>query len=205
MRRALTIGLLLLVFADNAKGGDEMAPFDPVSGFAPPFIVIDDSSGTTSGIWAKDLPCSANRASVTVKFDKAYQSTNNHWMPVAKVILGPQTRNDVADSPRTVAAAVVKAPTDAFGLTASVWLEKDTGPQSVGPGIAPADLHSPMQINIAWTPTGEVSANFGGEFHERVSLGKPISEIAVSVSWAKFEFINLTVGHAGPPNPACAS
>jgi hypothetical protein len=198
MQRTLTIGMLLLVSAGSANGDDEMAPFDPLPGFAPRSIVLEDSRGTRSGIWVKDLPCSANRASVTVKFDKAYQSTDNHWMPVAKVILGPHSPHD------TVAAAVIKAPTDAFGLNGMVWLEKDTGPQAVGPGIAPTDLHTPMKINIAWTPTGEVSANFGGDVHERVSLDRPINEIAVSVSWAKFEFLNLTVGHAGPPNPACA-
>ena len=80
-------------------------------------------------------------------------------------------------------------------------LDADSG----GQGYAPADLNAPMQIDLAWTPNGDVTVNFAGEYEKQMSMGKPVAGIEVAVAWAKFEFIDLKVGHAGPPNPACAS
>jgi hypothetical protein len=108
------------------------------------------------------------------------------------------------DASSSSVAAVVKAPTDAFNLNAMVWVEKVTGQQSDGQGVAPADLSTPMQIDLAWTPDGDVTVNFGGEFQKRMPVGKPVARIELAVSWAKFEFVKLNVGHAGPPSPECA-
>ncbi len=196
------IALLLLGCAGTALADDGLAPFEPIPGFAPRSVVFDDSRGK-SDMWAKALPCSANRATVTVKFDKAYHS--DKWAPVAKVRLSPLNPNAVTEATSPTLAAVVKAPTDAFGLNAWVWIEKVMGANSDGQGYAPADLNTPMQIDFAWTPQGDVIINFGGEYEKHMSIGKPVASIEMAVSWAKFEFIDLKVGHAGPPNPACAS
>ncbi len=201
LRRTLISALLVLGCTGKACADEDMAPFDPVPGFAPRSIVFDDSRGK-SDMWTKELPCSANRASVTVKFDKAYHSDN--WAPVAKVWLNAMKPNELTDATSPTVAAVVKAPTDAFRLNAWVWVEKVLGADSDGGGYSPADLNTPMQIDLAWTPSGDVTINFGGEFEKQMSIGKPVVGIEVAVSWAKFEFIDLKVGHAGPPNPACA-
>ena|SRR5579872_5300000 len=202
MLRSTSVIALLLGCAGSAVADDELAPFDPIPDFAPRAIVFDDSRGK-SDMWAKTLPCSANRATVTVKFDKAYHS--DKWAPVAKVRLSPVKPSEVADTTSPTLAAVVKAPTDAFKLNAWVWVEKVLGANSDGQGYAPADLNTPMRIDLAWTPGGDVTINFGGEYEKRMSIGKPVASIEMAVSWAKFEFIDLKVGHAGPPNPACAS
>jgi hypothetical protein len=202
LRRTWVFALLVLGCAGKALADDEMAPFDPVPDFAPRSIVFDDSRGK-SDMWAKALPCSANRATVTVKFDKAYHS--DKWAPVAKVRLSPLKPDAVAEATSPTLAAVVKAPTDAFRLNAWIWIEKVLGANSDGQGYAPADLNKPMQIDLAWTPTGDVTINFGGEYEKQMSIGKPVASIEMAVSWAKFEFIDLKVGHAGPPNPVCAS
>ena len=196
------VALLVLSCAGKAIAEDEMAPFDPVPDFAPHAIVFDDAQGK-SQMWAKPLPCNVNRATVTVKFDKAY--LNNKWAPVAKVRLTPLNPDQAAGASAPTVAAVFKAPTDAFRLNAWVWVERVVGAQSDGQGYAPADLDRPMTIDLAWTPDGAVTVNFGGEFQKRMSIGKPVAGIELAVSWAKFEFIDLKVGHSGPPNPACAS
>jgi len=202
LRGTSVISLLLLGCAGGAIADDEMAPFNPMPGFAPHMIAFDDPHGQ-SDMWTKELPCSANRATVTVKFDKAYHS--DKWAPVAKVRLSPLKPNQVADATSPTVAAVFKAPTDTFKLNAWVWVEKVMGADSDGQGYSPADLGAPMQIDLAWTQNGDVTISFGGEFEKRMSIGKPVAGIALAVSWAKFEFIDLKVGHAGPPDPNCAS
>jgi len=202
LRRTLAIALLGLACTGNASADGKMAPFDPVPGFAPPSIIFDEPTGK-DGMWAKDLPCSANRATVTVKFDKAYHSDN--WAPVAKIRLDAPKSGDMADTSSLSVAAVVQGPTDAHKIFALVWAEKVTGSQSEGPGYSPADLEAPLQIDLAWTPDGVVNVNFGGQFATRMTISNPVTRIGLAVSWAKFEFINLKVGHAGPPAPPCAS
>ncbi|HUE64483.1 MAG TPA: hypothetical protein VMO78_08920 [Rhizomicrobium sp.] len=201
-RHPSVVALFLLTCVGQAVADTEMAPFAPVLGFAPHSIVFDDVRGK-SETWAKELPCGANRASLTVKFDKAYHS--DKWAPVAKVRLTSLKHNEVADEKSPSLAAVIKAPTDAYKLNAWVWIEKVLDADSGGQGYAPADLNAPMQIDLAWTPNGDVTVNFAGEYEKQMSMGKPVAGIEVAVSWAKFEFVDLKVGHAGPPNPACAS
>lgn len=202
VRKTIVIALSVLTGASGARASVDMGPFDPVQDFAPPSIIFDDPQGQ-SFTWDKQLPCGANRATVTVKFDAAYHS--DKWAPVAKVVLYPPHDGGEAGVSFPVIAAVVMAPTDPHKLNATVWLEKDIDSQSQGPGTAPEDLNAPLQINLAWTPGGLVRVNFGGEFDKGMMFSRPINRIQLSVAWAKFEFIGLKVGHAGPPDPACAT
>jgi hypothetical protein len=177
----------------------EAGTFEPIQAFAPASVIFDDPTGK-GFVWDKALPCGVNRATVTLKFHKAY--VNEHKLPVAKVWLHTaQTRSD----PEQWIAAAVKAPTDTYRLNALEWLEKDTDSENDGPGYAPADLTSPLQIEFAWTPDGVVSVNFGGEFVKHIRTSGSIDKIGLAVSWAKFEFVSLKVGRAGAPQQACAT
>jgi hypothetical protein len=198
-RRVFAVGLGLFAFSEQASATAQMSAFDPTQGFAPTLVNFDDPSGK-GFTWEKSLPCGANRATVTVRFKRAYQSGT--IMPVAKVWLHSGKSGDPSEQ---WIAAVLKAPTDTYKLDAMEWLEKVVGSQSEGPGYAPANLSGPLQIDFAWTSDGVVSVNFGGEFVKYIKTNEPISDIGLSVSWAKFEFIGLKVGRAGAPDPACAS
>jgi hypothetical protein len=203
LRGKIVIVFSAIAYVGNASAAVDMQPFDPVPGFAPPSIILDDPYGKSS-MWIRNLPCGANRATVTIKLDKVYP--NNRWLPVAKIRLFPPSAGAGADVSGTDIAAVVKAPTDRFGLNGLVWMERQISSRfQEGAGMAPEDLRAPLQINLAWTPDGLVKANFGGEFDKGMIFSEPISRIVLSVSWAKFEFIKLETGHAGPPEPGCTS
>ena len=199
LRNAFTIAVPFLAMLQPALAATEMGTFEPVQAFAPASVVFDDPHGKGFS-WEKALPCGANRAAVTLKFDRAYLGV--HDLPVAKVWLHTVQAGNV---PEQWIAAVVKAPTDAYKMNALEWLEKDTASGNDGPGYAPADLNSPLQINFAWTSDGVVSVNFGGEFAKQITTSTPIDRIGLAVSWAKFEFISLQVGRAGAPEPTCAT
>lgn len=198
-RTAFTKAVLLLAISQPAWAATEMGTFEPVQAFAPASVIFDDPTGK-GFVWDKTLPCGANRATVTLKFDKAY--SNAHKLPVAKVWLHTM---QTGSEPEQWIAAVVKAPTDTYRLNALEWLEKDTDSENDGPGYVPADLTSPLQIDLAWAPDGVVSVNFGGEFVKRIETSGSIDKIGLAVSWAKFEFISLKVGRSGAPQQACAT
>ena len=182
----------------SAGAPDTATPFKSTPDFAPKSVKLDDRHGMGFH-WNKKLPCGANRATVTVKFDAAYTSVRTADAPVAKVWLHSET----GDASEQWAGAAFKAPTDRWKLNAVSWLEKVTGSKTEGPGYVPADLSRPVQIDLAWTADGVVSVDFGGEFVKKVTLDKPVTEIGVGGSWAKFEFIDLKVGRVGAPDPAC--
>ena len=198
LRRTSVLGLLLVGCAGNAIASGEMAPFDPIPGFAPASVSFDDEQGKGFE-WNKELPCGANRATVTVKFDKAYAGSQ---LPVAKVWLHSGALGDASEQ---WIAATIKAPTDPYKLNAEAWLSIDTHSGSDGPGFAPAELDRPLQIDFAWTPDGVVSVNFGGDYVKHVSTNKPITGIGLGGSWAKFEFLNFKVGRSGAPDPLCST
>jgi hypothetical protein len=199
LRSIFLVTLSLLAFAERSSASTEVTAFESVQGFAPSSVNFDDPRGKGFN-WDKSLPCGANHATVTVKFKRAYPSGDN--MPVAKVWLHSAKTEDV---PEQWIAAVLKAPTDTYKLNAMEWLEKLEGSVVEGPGYAPADLNIPLQIDFAWTSDGVVSVNFGGDIVKHVTTKTPITDIGLSVSWAKFEFISLKVGRTGAPDPACAS
>jgi hypothetical protein len=176
-----------------------MAPFDPVQGFAPRSVKFDDRLGKGFD-WRKDLPCGANRATVTVKFEKSYPSDRGLEIPVAKVWL--RTKGESDDTVQWI-AAVLKGPTDTYQLNAMAWLEKVYPGAHEGPGMAPADLSHPTQIDFAWTPDGVVTVNFGGEYVKHVKADQPITAIGLTGSWSKAEFVDFRVGRSGAPDPLC--
>lgn len=196
---AFTKAVLLLAMSQPASAATEMGAFEPIPAFAPASVIFDDPNGK-GFVWEKTLPCGANRAAVTLKFDRAYVGA--HDLPVAKVWLHTVQAGSL---PEQWIAAVVKAPTDTYRLNALEWLEKDTTSGNDGPGYLPADLTRPLQIDFAWTPDGVVSVNFGGEMVKRITTNSSIDKIGLAVSWAKFEFISLKVGRAGAPEQACAT
>lgn len=198
-RTAFTIAMSLLAISQPAPAVADMGAFEPVQTFAPTSVIFDDPQGK-GFTWEKTLPCGTNRATVTLKFDRAYLGPKE-W-PVAKVWLHSVKTESI---PEQWIAAVVKAPTDTYKLNALVWLEKDTASGNDGPGYAPADLSSPLQIDFAWTPDGVVSVSFGGEIVKRITTSTTIDRIGLAVSWAKFEFISLKVGRSGASEPACAT
>jgi hypothetical protein len=195
----IAIAMSAFAITGQTSPAGNLAPFDPVQGFAPQFVNFDDPHGKGFD-WDKALPCGANRATVTVKFVRAYPAEKNLRLPVAKIWLHSGTPGDASEQ---FIAAVLKAPTDTYQLNALAWLEKVTVSASEGPGYAPADLSRPVLIDLAWTPDGVVTVNFGGEYSKHVTADKPITRIGISGSWAKFAFINLKVGHSGAPDPAC--
>lgn len=163
----------------------------------PAKISFDDHRGQGL-VWTKDLPCGANHASVTLTFRHTYQSEG--FMPAAKVWLhGPKTGH----SEEQWVAAAVSAPTDALKLGAIEWLEKVEGSVGKGPGYAPADLSKALQLDFNWTPDGVVTVNFGDNIVKHVLTTAKLTDIGLSVSWAKFEFTNLEVNHIGPADSAC--
>ncbi len=200
LRWTLVVGLSLLSCAGSAIASNEMAQFDPVQGFAPASVSFDDRLGKGFQ-WNKELPCGANRATVTVKFVRAY-SNDMGQMSVAKVWLHSGNPGDISEQ---WIAATIKAPTDLHKLNAAVWLSKVSQSESLGPGYAPADLNKTMQVDFAWTSNGVVGVDFGGEYVAHVTTDKPITGIGLGGSWAKFEFINFEVGRSGTPDPACAT
>src|SRR4051812_8186953 len=92
-----------------ASGGATVTgtPFDQAPSFAPQSIKLDDPFGKGFH-WNKRLPCGANRATVTVKFNKSYPNETGE-APLAKVWLHS---GEAGDSSEQWAAAVLKAPTD---------------------------------------------------------------------------------------------
>ena len=194
---AIAMSAFAITGQENPAGN--LTPFNPVRGFAPQLVNFDDQHGKGFD-WDKTLPCGANRATVTVKFVRAYPSEKGLQLPVAKIWLHSGTPGDASEQ---FIAAVLKAPTDTYQLNAQAWLEKVTVSASEGPGYAPADLSRPVQIDFAWTPSGVVTVNFDGEYSKHITADKPITRIGISGSWAKFEFVNFQVGHSGPPDPAC--
>jgi hypothetical protein len=198
MLRLLLLLTLLLGFAGQGAAATA-ADFNSVDGFAPSFIKADDPVGKGFN-WTKNLPCGANHATLQVRFKATYPSGEH--MPVAKVWLhSPKT--DVA--PEQWIAAVLKAPTDPYKLNAMEWLEKVEDSAGQGPGFAPADLNSPVQLDFGWSPDGVVTVNFGDGIVKYVTATSPITELGLSVSWAKFEFISMKVGRTGAQDPACAT
>lgn len=199
LRSNTVLSLVLLACTAPSYAGVEMPPFDPVAGFAPRAVNFDDQQGKGFS-WNKNLPCGANRASVTVKFDKAYHSAKGINQPVAKIWLHAGQPGDVSEQ---FISAVVKGPTDAYGLNAQAWLEKATRTGNDGPGFAPADLDKPMRFDLAWTPDGVVTVSFNGEYQKHITADKPINSIGLGGSWSKFEFVDFQVGHSGPPALGC--
>jgi hypothetical protein len=193
------IAMSALAFSGQANSAEKSPSFDPFQAFAPQSVNFDDQHGKGFD-WDKQLPCGANRATVTVKFIKAYPSEKYLHLPVAKIWLHSGTPGGASEQ---WIAAVLQAPTDIYQLNAQAWLEKATQSTTEGPGIAPADLSHPVQVDFAWTSDGVVTVNFGGEYLKHVTSDKPITGIGLGGSWAKFEFINLKVGHSGAPDPAC--
>src|ERR1700733_14752112 len=111
-RGVVAAALGLFVFTERASATTPMSAFDPIQGFAPPSVNFDDPNGK-GFTWKKILPCGANRATVTVRFKRAYQSDRN--MPVAKVWLHSGKTGDPSEQ---WIAAVLKAPTDTYKLNA---------------------------------------------------------------------------------------
>ena len=186
------------LFLPGPAGGT--ASFDQIHDFAPRSVSFDDRPGKGFE-WTKRLPCGANRATVTVKFEKTYSGPTGRQMPVGKIWLHSGEKDEPSEQ---WIAAVLKAPTDSWKLDALTWLEKvtDTKSESAG-GYAPADLTRPLQITFAWTRDGVIDVDFGGEFVKRVVTDKPITSIGLGGSWSKFEFVDLKVGREGPPDAAC--
>lgn len=191
---------LVLLSALTLAAPKGVVSFDPIEGFAPQSVSFDDRPGKGFE-WNKPLPCGANRATVTVKFDKAYARNSAGQAPVAKVWLHSGQPGETSEQ---WIAAVLKAPTDTWKLNALAWLEKVTGTASESAGgYMPADLNRPLRIDFAWTNEGVVSVSFGGEFLKQAVANKPITGIGFGGSWAKFDFIDLRVGRTGTPDAAC--
>src|SRR3984885_15987899 len=122
-RRVFAVGLGLFAFSEQASATAQLSAFDPTQGFAPTLVNFDAPSGK-GFTWEKSLPCGANRATVTVRFKRAYQSGT--IMPVAKVWLHSGKSGDPSEQ---WIGGVLKAPTDTYKLDAMEWLEKVVGSQ----------------------------------------------------------------------------
>jgi hypothetical protein len=190
----------IVVMASAGHLLNTAAPYYAVPRFAPPIVSFDDHKGKGYE-WNKRLPCGANRATVSVKFHKAYLNPKGS-APVAKVWLHSGSSSDASEQ---WISAVLKAPTDTWKLNGMAWLEKvdaNNISETAG-GYGPADLNKPMQIDFAWTRDGAVTVKFGDEFVKRAKSDKTITSMGLGGSWSKFEFISAQVGRAGDPDPAC--
>jgi hypothetical protein len=78
--------VLMLGCANNAYADGGLSPFEPLPGFAPSSIVFDELGGHYDK-WIMALPCTANRANVTVKFYKSNFSSK--WAPVREIQFNP--------------------------------------------------------------------------------------------------------------------
>jgi len=177
---------------------DPAATFVPSRDFAPSSVSFNDKEGKGFE-WSKRLPCGANRATVTVRFDEGYPrypqtSLGKIWL---------HSGNKGSESERWMAASIL-SPTDRWKLNGLAWLERATSTdrEALG-GYGPVELNKPLRIDFAWTPEGVVNVSFGGEFAKHGTMSGAITEIGVGGSLAKFAFLNLTVGRSGNPDPAC--
>jgi hypothetical protein len=199
MLRIQLLFALSMVIAGSECASAEEADFNSSQGFAPPYINANDPVGKGFN-WSKNLPCGANHATLSVRFKGAYPSGDH--MPVAKVWLHSAKTDD---APEQWIAAVLKAPTDIHNLNALEWLEKVEGSTGQGPGLAPADLDSTVQLDFVWTSDNIVTVDFGDNIVKHVKATSPLTDIGLSVSWAKFEFIGMKVGRTGAQDPTCVS
>jgi hypothetical protein len=200
------VATLLLISGYPIAANARMPSFEPVVGFAPKSILYDEPGGEYD-TWTKQFPCSVNSASVTVKFYK----TNYHakWQPLARIMFYSGNSTD-GHEPYTWAAATVRGPWGNEGpYTFVAWDQRDTDGKFHGStyGSAAVDLSKPVQIEFSWTGEGAVTVSFNEG--PPISLPKigAITTIRAFVSSAKVEFIDLNVGHAGPPgfNSPCVS
>ena len=206
------MGLLATSFLLVGPGGKianaAMPPFEPIAGFAPDSIMYDEPGGQFDR-WFKKLPCEANRADVTVKFLK--RDRDSKWSPLARLQINPPEEVNEKDWPYEALGATVNGP---WGrsippLTYVQWNSRDAygKPQIRNFRIAPVDIRDPVHIEVSWTPDGTATFSFNeGPLIVLPAIG-PITSIGAFVSSSKFEFMNLRVGHAGPPgfNSSCAS
>jgi hypothetical protein len=198
----LRIQLLVALSLAVATPGTALAQESGIGSaetFAPRDIVGDDPVGKGFN-WNKTLPCGVNHATLTLRFKGAYPSGDH--MPVAKVWLHSAK---TGSAPEQWIAAVLKAPTDVHNLNALEWLERVEGSVGQGPGLAPADLNGAVQLEFSWTSDGTVSVDFGDNILKHVTANAPLTDIGLSVSWAKFEFIGMKVGRVGAPDPKCST
>jgi hypothetical protein len=200
LRGSFLVALLMLGCVHSASAGSDFPPFAPIADFAPPSVVIDSPAGQFDK-WIKVLPCGANRATVLVKFDASYRT--DKYVPNAKIQLNPLDVGQQADSSHQEVDATITHQDAPF----KPWIDirRVVGTRSEEQGFAFARLDVPLQVDLAWTSGGLVSVNFGGHYELQMGLDKPITRIALFATSAKFEFVDLKVGHAGEPDPACQS
>jgi len=105
------------------------------------------------------------------------------------------------NKPHTWLAATIRGPWKNLRPTAYVQLDKvdpDGKLHEGAYGRAPIDLSRPVRIELSWTAEGDAEMSFNDG--PPISLPKiiTVTSIALTVSSAKFEFIDLKVGHGGP-------
>jgi hypothetical protein len=205
--RSLYFAVSCCAFAGNANADSQNQAFVPIAGFAPSSIVFDEAGGHYDR-WKKDLPCNANRATVMVKFDRTNFDTK--WPPLAKIQLNPVLDTTKAPAVYAIGAATIMGPWwPHIAASYAEHLTRDSvhGRQEAYFGNTAVDVSRPDRIDLAWTTIGAVTVTFNGTKTLRVAPIGPITSIAVFVSSAKFEFLNLKIGQAGlvGKNSSCIS
>jgi len=177
---------------------DPAVTFVPLRDFAPSSVSFNDKEGKGFE-WSKRLPCGANRATVTVRFDEGYPRYPQ--TSLGKIWLHSGQKG--SESEQWMAASILP-PTDRWKLNGLAWLEHATNDdrEALG-GYGPVELNKPLRIDLAWTQEGVVNVSFGGEFAKHGTMSGAITDIGVGGSLAKFAFLDLKVGRAGSPDPAC--
>lgn len=177
---------------------DPAVTFVPLRDFAPASVSFNDKEGKGFE-WSKRLPCGANRATVTMRFDEGYPKYPQ--ASLGKIWLHTGAKGSASEQ---WMAASVMSPTDRWKLNGLAWLEHATSDdrEAMG-GYGPVELNKPLRIDLAWTEDGVVNVSFGGEFSKHGKMAGAITEIGVGGSLAKFAFLDLKVGRAGAPDPAC--